>query len=104
MVVSPDRVSSLWTISTLHISLETFDDLEKEVFDSTRVTNNLISYRHDYGWFILVPSEIVLKHFFGEDSFPRDLLAILKIAAENKIAWVSLDCDAELEEGLPTRG
>jgi len=102
MMISPESVSSLWTLSTEHVSFETFDDLEKKFSDPTKVTGELVSYRHDYGWFISVPPENVLHHFSELNSFPQDLLTIFRIAVQNKISWISLDSDGGLQAFLPT--
>lgn len=80
-------------ISTAHISKKTADMLEQE-----GVTNGLgisVYEKLGYGWFIYVPTGDIT-----ESSLPEDLKACLLFAQNMGCAWLCLDRDAEMVDGL----
>lgn len=80
------EITKMLTISTAHISEETNQLLLDEEVDVTCFGLD------EYGWLIL--------SYGPEENLPEDLAACLKFADDHGCAWLRLDSDGMIVDGL----
>lgn len=89
------EITKMLTISTMHVTEETYGKLAAEA-DGLFISNlNLPVYRKDdYGFFICA--------FDAEfnDNLPDDLRTCLNYALKHDCSWLCLDCDGEIMADL----
>lgn len=82
-------------LSTAHLRPETVDLIDGEHSPVLR-----FPHPDEYGWFIYVDEDWAVEDC--SQSAPQDLVECLRYAAKAGCPYILFDCDAEIDEALPT--
>jgi hypothetical protein len=87
-------------LSTCHISEETADRFGEAIgFDGGP---NWLIASHDYGWYLWVPTEDLMKQYVDDEDVPPDVADIFKFCRQHGFNEVKLDRDGDAIPDLPT--
>jgi hypothetical protein len=90
------EISKMLTISTAHITPETYDGIVCAYFDGDDEYITYPFYLKDgYGWFICTDEN------YANESNPECIKDCMKFAREHGCDWLCLDSDGPIVDGLP---
>ena len=95
------EITSMLTLSTAHIRLQTVNQLNTEGSPAEKCL--VIFPKREYGWFIHIPCDY--EEFLAYDissDFPNDLRVLMDYCHEHGIEWLCLDRDGPEEDDFPT--
>lgn len=82
------EISKMLTLSTAHITKETAEALDNEVFAGCPYL--VVYQKDDYGWFVYLPSKI------EKIDIPHDLKKCMLFAKDLGCDWLCLDANGEV--------
>ena len=96
------EITKCLTVSTKHITLDTFIDLDVEA--NCNVWGLPVYEKAGYGYWIYCSEEMYDEYPEG-GNIPKDLWDCMKLAHKHDCRWLCIDCDGEeLKDLLPLRG